>query len=158
MSMLDKVAKFIRFGIHEQAAQCGMSTKDLYQHVKQVTDQPYPQQSISFTYSIKIGDVLKPHDDAVILLRGEPIVISVDQRFVVYRISNPSAIYQRDYERENGPPSDNDMKVIILVYNVSKRGLDVEDITKVMGLTNHVSLLNLLEVCEVTGNVADLLD
>ena len=157
MSIVDKVAQFIYEGHKQTAATMpGTTIQDLYRYTKRTTDQPHPRKSLTLQYIIRVGDILQPVDVTMLPVMGDLLILAPSQRFVVFNIS--CATPQFDLSaKPTKAGSDSDVKCIILQYNHVKGEIDLDDIGAVVCCSSHLTVVNLLDSCNLIGNISHLM-
>ena len=159
MSLSDHVARYIHTSQKEAAKRfTNLTVREIHDHTKHSVAHEHPRTgTLLVSYRLKVGDVLQPKHEA---LYGSPfhnIIVTPLSKLVVYRTS---WLNENEYYPEF--PSDNregrELKTTILHYEHHDLNIDLGDISGVMCLIHHFSVVQILEFSTYLGNIADRLD
>lgn len=159
MTLTDKIAKFIHES-HKELAQLtpGLTLQQLYSQTKNGFVHEYPTGSITFNFTVSVGDMYRPNTICSVDFGRTTVLMSPFERYVVHSISSEKIAHNM-VELMQPHKDQPDIKCIILKYDIlnSDGDINIEDIKGVLCITHPSSIFAVLENCRFISNVKHLL-
>lgn len=157
MTLQDRVARFLHQGLLEQAKAMGVTPAYLLSHFKRTINGLDPRISLTLSYTVRLGDVLKPKKEMTLFIANSPIHITTSQRYVVYSLSYPNRNCDLSEVYTNHKDS---LQFTLLVYmcDDDSNTIDLTRIYSVVTSTSVNTLVSILDGCELVTNVYEQLD
>jgi hypothetical protein len=154
--LVDIIAHHLYQGYIHAAETSGKSVNDLHSQIKPILSSPHARDSLTFSYEIKVGDVLQPRDMEIVEFNGLPLVLSPTDRYVIYKLGYPEPQFNL---RQDITSVDEIKKLtyMVLVYRKVKEHLHLKDIDMIVFGHMLDPLFNVVKCCRVVSNVASLL-
>jgi len=158
MALIDTVAKMLHKGLkHELDNNPSDQKNTIVSKVKYAISQPHPKKKVELNYSLSYGDLLSPtrkFGPTEIELVDNIFILLPDMKLVVYAVSCPNSTI----ELTGANTADGvGLKCIILVYADAENEFDLNKPKAIIATHDHITILNILMVCDKVDNVAHMI-
>lgn len=154
MKLTDTVAKFIYNSMRLSSIMGGKT--NMREQVATINDfiqVPHPQQRLTVTASLGVGDVLEPLTESMYIFNGDREAMSFRDKILVYTISSASATHYLPLATEPYSSEIPKTTIILIRYQADTIDFDLSKIVSVMCVSDHLGLMGLLAGFRLLGNI-----
>ena len=156
MNLTDTVARFIFNSMRLTSIMSGRTNmREQQATVNDYIQVLHPQQRLTVTASLGVGDVLEPITESVYIFNGDREPMSFRDKLLVYTISSPSATHYLPMASTVGDVELPKTTIILVRYQADTIDFDLSKIMSVMCVRDHLGLMGLLAGFRLLGNIKD---
>lgn len=156
MKLTETVAKFIFNSMRLSSVMSGkLNMREQAASINDYIQVPHPQQRITATASLGVGDVLEPLAESVYVFNGDREPMSFRDKLLIYTISSPSTTHYLPLITEPYNSEFPKTTIILLRYQADTIDFDLSKIVSVMCIMDHLGLMGLLSGFRLLGNIRE---